>query len=114
MYDLKVSVLIFSPRIVLDTVSASAPPFAAASAAGLARRARDVELDRVDARHAHVARHIREILDLFRSDTAHERRLELLVFGELNVKEVLEALRRQADRIDHPALHFRYARRRIA
>src|SRR5437764_915285 len=84
------------------------------AAAGLARRAGDVELNRVDARHAHVARHLREVLDVLRGDAADERRLELLVGGQLHLEKILQPFSRQADRIDHACPDLVHARPRTA
>ena len=84
------------------------------AAARLARRARDVHLDHVDFRQVDVARHGLEIVGRRRGDVGDERWGEPLVVGNLMVEEIVEALGRQPDRVDHAAFDFGHARRRIA
>src|SRR5262249_57501044 len=83
------------------------------AAFGVARGARDVDLEDVDLGSADVARHRFEILDRRRRDRADQRRREALVDRYLVAQEIFDALGRQADGVDHAAFDLGYARRRL-
>ncbi len=84
------------------------------AAIGIARRARDVDLDHVDIGMGRdFARHGLEIIRRDGGDGSDQRRREARVIGHLMLEEVSDPLGRQADRIDHAIADAVFARHRL-